>query len=100
MNDSNNNTFYDAIEPGVRDLVRCLRERGINTICSCHHEWSIQCESVDPSAELRVIWLVMHDMAVREYHVTLLRQVADGHYTQYITINFSPTMTMVAAVKA
>lgn len=38
--------WYDNIEPEVRDLVKYLRNNGINTECSCGHEKYIQCQHV------------------------------------------------------
>ena len=41
--------WYRRIEPGVRELVRHLRNRGFNTVCSCEHEMLIQiaCDAED-----------------------------------------------------
>jgi len=37
--------WYDKyIEPEVRDIVKYLRDNGINTECSCGHEMYIQCQ--------------------------------------------------------
>ena len=44
--------FYEDIEEGVRPYVMLLRNAGINTECSCHHEGYIQCQSVGPSEEI------------------------------------------------
>lgn len=35
-------TFYEAIDPDIRDLVRLLRDNGINTTCSCARDGIIQ----------------------------------------------------------
>lgn len=35
--------WYENIEPGVREIVRLLRDNGINTECSCEHDKYIQC---------------------------------------------------------
>ena len=56
--------LLEEIEPGVRKLVGCLREHGINTECSCHHEWYVQCQTLDPTSELRLIYNAMRDMAI------------------------------------
>jgi len=49
--------WYDCIEPGVRDIVRHLRNEGFNTICSCEHEMLVQiaCDAED----LRRLWTAM-----------------------------------------
>jgi len=36
----------ENVEEGVRDIVRLLRDNGINTISSCHHDMTIQCDYV------------------------------------------------------
>lgn len=30
--------WYETLEPGVREIVRFLRDNGINTDSSCEHE--------------------------------------------------------------
>lgn len=37
--------WYDSIEPGVRDLVKLLRNNGINTYYSCGHAMVIEAEN-------------------------------------------------------
>ena len=34
--------WYDGLEPGVREVVRLLRDNGFNTRCSCEHNMEIQ----------------------------------------------------------
>lgn len=36
--------WYSTIEEPVREIVRQLRDNGINTICSCGHEMWVQAE--------------------------------------------------------
>ena len=38
--------FYTNVEEPIRDLVRRLRDRGINTVCSCGHEMYVQADLV------------------------------------------------------
>jgi hypothetical protein len=37
-NDGTLREWYENIEPGIRPLVRLLRDNGWNTVCSCEHE--------------------------------------------------------------
>lgn len=37
--------WYDNIEPGVRDLVRLLRNNGVNTYYSCDHAMVVEAEN-------------------------------------------------------
>ena len=64
-------SFYDEIEEGVRKYVRLLRDEGINTTCSCHHEGYIQAESHDPTSERRIIWNVMFESGVKDWTATI-----------------------------
>jgi len=36
--------YQENIEPEVRDLVKYLRNNGINTTCSCGHEGYVECD--------------------------------------------------------
>jgi len=38
--------YEEHIEPEVRDIVRYLRNNGINTESSCGHDMYIQCEYI------------------------------------------------------
>lgn len=46
--------FYEHIEEPIRELVKLLRDNGINTTCSCGHEMSIQADIL-PSGYLQII---------------------------------------------
>jgi len=81
--------WYDSIEQGVRDIVRALRNKGINTFCSCGHDntsclfsgssvpvvkayMTIECESYDPTSEADVIYnCLVGDFDVKEYKAIL-----------------------------
>jgi hypothetical protein len=68
---STEDSFYEMIEEGVRAPVRALRQAGINTFCSCHHEGHIQCYSSDPTNERMVIWNVMSELGIKSWAATL-----------------------------
>jgi len=63
--------FYLEIEEGVREAVRALRNAGINTECSCHHEGYIQCQSTDPTTEQRRIFNVMDGLGITRWGAVL-----------------------------
>lgn len=71
--------WYENIEPEVREVVRALRNNGINTECSCGHEMYIQCQSCDPETELRTIYNVLSNMQYENYEVVIRRKVMGGH---------------------
>jgi len=66
--------FYSELEEGVREYIRALRNAGINTECSCHHEGYIQCQSLDPSAEIRIIRDVLLEMNVDIYTIIITHE--------------------------
>ncbi len=35
-------SWYDELEPGIREAVRLLRDNGFNTWCSCGHTLEIE----------------------------------------------------------
>ena len=47
----NNTEFYSDIEEPVREIVRVLRDNGINTTCSCGHEMYIEADII-PDGQL------------------------------------------------
>ena len=72
--------FYVEIEEGVREFVRSLRNAGINTRCSCHHDGYIQAESIDPSTEQLRIYNVMREMGVKNWEATLRVEYTSTYY--------------------
>ena len=55
----------------LRDLVRRLRNEGINTTCSCGHEMWIEFDSNDPSADLRNIKTVLLELKLQNWKITI-----------------------------
>ena len=43
--------WYDLIEPGVRNIVKTLRNNGFNTIMSCEHTMSVAID-LDPRSNM------------------------------------------------
>ena len=92
--------LLDEIEPGVRNLVCWLRNHGINTECSCHHKWYVQCQTTDPTTELTRIYVAMVDVGIKKYRVEFTREVdCHGSWHQSMEIKFDPTQAMLEAVK-
>jgi len=64
--------WYDEhIEPEVREVVRALRNNGINTTGSCGHEMWIECQTLDQNTELKTIYNVMCELEIDHYHVVI-----------------------------
>lgn len=57
------------IEEPVREIVRALRKRGINTECSCGHKLYIQFQTLDPLTELNTISSVMYKLGYENWRV-------------------------------
>lgn len=78
--------WYDNIEPGVRDVVKYLRDNGINTECSCEHEMSIQCQFV-VDGTIQIIHNLLYNYYEGKYgtcskvnfEITAKHKVVDGH---------------------
>ena len=71
--------FYEEIEPGVREIVRLLRDNGINTTCSCEHEQYIQFELVGLAHEVEFIHNLLFNAGLRGYSIeTVFGQPPDG----------------------
>lgn len=88
-------SFYGQIEEGVREWVRMLRNAGINTTSSCHHDGYIQAQSVDPTTELRTIFNVLHGR-LRHYEVMVFYASNGNGVMQSLEIR-SPVFRMEIA---
>lgn len=77
------NWYDEFIEAGARDVVKVLRENGINTECSCHHNMTIQCGYVIDGQLMDIHNLLFnHFTATGEkvtYTVTITHKVCNGY---------------------
>ena len=84
--------FYDPIEEGVRPYVRLLRNAGLNTECSCHHDGTIQCQSLDPTTEIdrirRAFFGKVHKYTIEVTYQQTGNDAAYWHQTLVITSPF------------
>lgn len=80
--------YTEFIEEPVREIVKHLRNNGINTIQSCGHNMTIECvSSGDLTKELSVIYFLFEDLKVGKYRVEHKRTVHPEFYPRdYITI--------------
>ena len=76
--------YEEYIEEGVRNLVKFLRNNGINTECSCHHEnpMYIQCQympngSVKDIHDLLWLYFTENNQSVT-FSINLRHEVIDG----------------------
>jgi len=75
--------YEENIEPEVRNLVKYLRDNGVNTECSCGHKGYIQCQ-YSPDGSIKVL----HDLLYNyfsgrnetiTYTIKIHVQVIGGH---------------------
>ena len=76
--------WYETnIEEGVRDVVRLLRDNGINTQCSCHHEMYIQCDYPVDGQLKEIHDALFHHFTERgepvSYEIEIIHKVEDGY---------------------
>jgi hypothetical protein len=74
-------SFYGSIEEGVRDAVCALRNAGINTECSCHHDGYIQCQSLDPTTEQQRIFNVLTELGIDRWTAVLTIDVVPSFWS-------------------
>ena len=61
--------WYDNIEPGIRDLVRLMRDNGFNTTCSCEHEKYVEFEFGCAGA-LDDLYLLLFNQGYRAFKIS------------------------------
>jgi hypothetical protein len=61
--------YEEKIEPKIRELVKKLRNNGINTFCSCEHEKYIECETYDSNREYGTIFNVLTEMGYKKFTI-------------------------------
>jgi hypothetical protein len=80
------NDWYLNIEEPIRELVFKLRNNGINTECSCGHALYVQCQTLDPTWELHMIYATLCEMKIENYFVSITRYVRNGHHYDCLDI--------------
>ena len=61
------NGFYNDIEPEIREIVKVLRDNGINTTCSCGHKMYVEADVI-PDGTLQVIHKVLFNHLTEQKH--------------------------------
>ena len=79
--------YERKIEPTVRDVVKLLRDNGINTECSCGHEKYVQCQCVNEGFIERVDGILFVG-GFRNYKIELSLVREDGHLRDTMHIYF------------
>jgi hypothetical protein len=75
--------YEENIEEGVRDIVRRLRNEGVNTVSSCHHDGTIQCSYFTEGQVMRLdntIFNWLNEIgAPKNYTITVTVERIGGH---------------------
>lgn len=87
--DISENWYEEFIEEPIRELVKYLRNNGVNTECSCGHKKYIQCQFILDGEIKRIHDLLFNYFYERKepinYDLILKVKVIDGH--QYPSLN-------------
>ena len=82
MDAMNEKWYKDNIEEPLRDIVRLLRNNGVNTECSCGHELSIQYQYIAEGTtkiihDLVYSYLFEHGLSLN-YTITISVSIKNG----------------------
>ncbi len=79
--------YEEHIEPGVRKIVRLLRDNGINTECSCEHEKYVQCQ-YPMDEDIKKVDCLLFNNGFRNYKIDIHIVREDGHARKSMNIEF------------
>lgn len=86
--------YVENIEENLRDLVRFLRNNGVNTECSCHHAkpMYVQCQ-VTLNGELKrlhdLLWLFFAPRGPVNFEIRIRHRVANDHASSTLEIRIA-----------
>lgn len=89
------NEFYGDIEEPIRDLVKVLRDNGINTTCSCGHKMYIEADLI-PDGTLQAIHKLVFNYLVEaklpiDYDIEIRLEARKGLlWRTFAYINLKP----------
>jgi hypothetical protein len=83
------NWYEQVIEEPIRNIVRILRNNGINTISSCGHRMWIECEVYDAEAELRKIYDALTEFGYYHYSAQVIDDISEMGRNRYIKIKIN-----------
>lgn len=79
--------WYDYIEPGIKPMVKLLRDNGFNTICSCEHEMYVECE-MTTDGKLKRLDDLLFNNGFRNYSIIFEVRRIEGHSYSSIRVEF------------
>jgi hypothetical protein len=80
------NWYNEKIEQPLREIVKDLRNNGINTVCSCGHDMYIECEIYDAQVDMNTIYNVLMSNNIPAFEIHVIARFEGGHYQKHIRI--------------
>lgn len=72
-------TWYEEmIEPGIRSIVKLLRDNGFNTVSSCEHKMQVDIDFL-PDGEIQRMHNLLYNQGYRDYTLIFKLEVREGH---------------------
>ena len=89
--------WYSNIEPGIRDLVRLLRDHGFNTTSSCAHRMEITIdlwpgENIEGNATLLGLDSLLSGNTGHDYDILLRLERRNGAMRSSAVVRFGTDM--------
>lgn len=85
--------FYDQIEEQVRPVVRMLRDNGVNTTSSCHHDMTIEIELGSHLDEVEKIGQLLVEAGYNTFKIdVILRVPKNAFWSRRCTIKLGEWM--------
>ena len=81
--------YEDNIEPEIREVVKTLRNRGVNTTCSCGHGMWVEGDSGDFNEDERLITITMSEMKFN-FDLVFIRTIDDHVNYRRFYLNIEP----------
>lgn len=81
--------YEENVEKGVRDVVKHLRDNGVNTVCSCHHDMTIECAFTVDGEIQRIhdlLFNYLHGHGESIDYVLKIEHCVHGGYHVYTTL--------------
>ena len=72
--------WYDGLEPGIRDVVRLLRDNGFNTTCSCEHNMEIQLADIQHASDAERLAILLVETGYKGFVIRVHIEVPPGGY--------------------
>lgn len=73
--------YEKNIEEGIRDLVKVLRDNGINTTWSCHHTMVIEAENYS-DGEIKEVYDLLIESGYDDFRITMIYYQYPDNYLQ------------------